>query len=73
MSYQYNANGMPETADTNMEQAKSAVRNSDNEQSKVVPVPKHHNTKKYEGVAANPVAFLILVLDGEEAGLAQSV
>jgi hypothetical protein len=73
MSYQYKADGMPETADRNMEQAKSVICNSDNEQSKVVSVPKHHNMKKYGVVAVNLIAFLILVLDGEGAGIAQTV
>jgi hypothetical protein len=66
MSYQYNANGIPETADRNMDQTKSVICDSDNEQSKVVPVPKHHNMKKYGGMAVNLIAFLILVLDGGE-------
>jgi hypothetical protein len=64
MPYRYKPNGMPGTTDRNTEQTRSVIRDLDNEQSKVVPVPKHHNMKKYGGIEVNLTAFLIQVLDG---------
>jgi hypothetical protein len=70
MSYQYKANGMPQTAYRNMGHGNSVICNSDNEQRKAVPAPKHHDMKKHARVAVNFIAFLILVLDAEGAGTA---